>query len=66
MAQEVLEFVVGEAFARTLVELWDWVEIVVGDVESRAVGVCRRFRGIVVMLHQTSHIVECAEHGSDV
>lgn len=40
MAQEVLEFVVGEAFARTLVELWDWVEIVVGDVESRAVGVC--------------------------
>ena len=66
MAQEVLEFVVGEAFAWSLVELWDWVEIVVGDVESRAVGVCRRFRGIVVMLHQASHIVECAEHGSDV
>ena len=62
----MFEFVVREAFARTLVELWDWVEIVVGDVESRAVGVCRRFRGIVVMLHQTSHIVECAEHGSDV
>lgn len=66
MPQEVLEFVVGEAFAWSLVELWDWVEIVVGDVESRAVGVCRRFRGIVVMLHQASHIVECAEHGSDV
>ena len=43
MAQEVLEFVVGETFARTLVELWDGVEIVVGDVESSAVGVRRRF-----------------------
>ena len=66
MAQGVHEFVVRKAFYWTVVELWDWVEIVVCDVESRAVGLCRRFRGIVVMLHQASHIVECAEHGSDV
>lgn len=61
MRENVFQFIVGKVRSRVFVEFGAGIEIIVSNVESGAIGVCRFDRSIAIHRLQFFNIFERAQ-----